>query len=210
MSDDTPTVRFRLSLFSLLLLMALAAALLTIVVLLRDIAPLRRQLRQANDEIRMLRDEVGELTITDRSKVHAVEVDTEIDGRWKWRVWIPEGLRCDVRFVGANVPANGFPAQSDRARRLGPGEHTIEFRLGTPEPTGARVASIHVERAIKATRVGWSHPRWVITRGVGRETRGYNPAKPVLLQRHRVSNEANPSGVKTPTDGFMIWLEPVP
>lgn len=151
MSDSTENrrPRLRLSLQSLLLLTALAATSLTIVVLLRDIDPLRRQLRQARDEIRMLRDEVGELTIIDRSKVHAVEVDTEIDDRWNWRVWIPEGRRCDVRYVGNAVPAAGFPAKGDWVRQLGPGEQTIEFRLGQPEPAGSRVASIHVERAIK-------------------------------------------------------------
>lgn len=50
----------------------------------------------------------------------------------------------------------------------------------------------------------------MITRGVGCETRDFDPSKPVLLQRHRVSDEVNPRGSTEAIDGFMVWLEPVP
>lgn len=204
------TPRFRLSVTNLLLLTVIVATSLTIVVLLQQVEPLRRQLRQAEDEISQLREEVGELVIADRSKTHAIEVDTGVDTQWKWRVWVPEGSRYDLVFFCRDIPLKGYPAGGDWVTRLPPGEHTVEFRLGEVEPSGARIATIRAPRGLKATRVAWTFPKWVITRGVGRTTRTYATDKPIMLRRHRVSDEANPNTLSSATDGFMIWLEPAP
>lgn len=193
----------RVSLLNLLLLVALVASLLSHATLVRDLS-------RARAELRSLRNEVGALTITDGRKPHAIQLDTGDPNHWKWRVRVPDGRRYSLRFVHGGVPLTGLPAASEELTRLGPGEHTVEYDVKREETREAWTATVQTARAIDTTRVLWGEPRWYIVRGVGRETRDFPADDPAVLWRLRASNEKNPNSLAGPTDGFMIWLEPLP
>jgi hypothetical protein len=85
-----PSLRPRLSLLSAILLMTIAGMAIVLVQLWREVGPLR-------DDNRRLRDEVGELTISDPSKIHAIEVRMKEPLIWKFHVWVPEGQKARVK-----------------------------------------------------------------------------------------------------------------
>ena len=200
--EPMPVSRPRVSLLSLLLLTGMIASWLTTASLWSEIAPLRRELRQ-------LRDESGTLSITDNRKPHAIELETEDPNHWKWRVWVPEGRRYEVCCVHGGVPLKGLPARNTLVW-LDPGTHVIDYRLTREETRDAWSATVEAANAIDATRVAWGEPAWYIVRGVGRSTTAFDADEPAVLCRYRASNDANPRTINGPTDGFMIWLEPVP
>lgn len=201
--DDRETLtlpRPRVSLLTLFLITALVATSLSTALLWQEVGPLRRDLRR-------LREEIGAITIRDASRPHAIQVDTGNRHRWKWRVWVPEGRRYVVRYVHENVPAKGIPSGKRLGGTLDAGEHVIDHRL---EPEEDRwLATIKTKRAVGVTRVGWGMPRWLDCHGVAEETRDFDADRPVVVWRQRVSDTANPKNTRGPTEGFMIWLEPV-
>ena len=68
-----------MSLLTAVLLMTIVGMAIVIVQLWREVAPLRA-------EVRRFRDEMGQLTISDPSKFHAIEVRTSDKMIWKWRI----------------------------------------------------------------------------------------------------------------------------
>jgi hypothetical protein len=116
----------RFSLLTVLLLMVLLACGITIFRLWREVGPLRV-------EVRELRNETGRLAIDDPAKPHVVEVRTNDDFTWKWRVWIPEGRAYRIQLATQDIPAKGYPATHGMISMDQPGEHWIEYRI-TPNP----------------------------------------------------------------------------
>ena len=104
--DSTPSQPKSLTRFSLLTLVLLT----TIVALAISVAVLYRELSPLRAEVRQLRDEAGYLTIVDRSKFHAIAIQTGSPLVWKWRVWIPEG-QTKVRL---NTGVGEIPAANER------------------------------------------------------------------------------------------------
>ena len=107
--------RPRMSLLTALLLMTIAAMAIT------DFAMLWREVGPLRIDNRRMRDELGELSIEDRSKIHAIQVRTGDDLKWKWRVWVPAGENVVVRFGCGDVPRAGLPEGNGRVT-LRPGE----------------------------------------------------------------------------------------
>src|SRR5687767_8697943 len=97
-----PGFRPRISLLTALLFITIAGMAIVIVQLWREVGPLRV-------EVRRLRDETGVLSVDDPTKIHAIQVQTENDLTWKWRVWIPENRIYVLRSVGGGVPTVGLP-----------------------------------------------------------------------------------------------------
>lgn len=77
-------LRPRVSLLSLLLLVALSACAVVITTLWREVGPLRR-------EVARLRTETGQLTVVDPGKAYVVAIETMDPDTWKWRVHLPAG-----------------------------------------------------------------------------------------------------------------------
>jgi hypothetical protein len=95
--------RPRISLISALLLMTIVGMAMVIAQLWHEVGPLRK-------EVRALRNEVGRLSIDDPTKVHAIEVRTNEQLSWKWRVWVPENAKVSFHTKWGNVPRTGVPA----------------------------------------------------------------------------------------------------
>lgn len=203
MQDPPLKVEPRVSLFGLLVLTAFAALAVTTLMLWRELGPLRA-------EVKRLRSEAGEITISDRSKPHAIEIDTEHPKHWKWVVWIPKGQRHRLRVAIDQIAAKGLPTTSRSLGILEPGEHVVTFRLDLEETRDSWIATTRTAKAVKASRVGWGESLWYTEHGVARETRAFDPNREAILFRYRASDENNPSKITAPTDGCLIWLEPEP
>jgi hypothetical protein len=200
--------RPRISLISALLLTAIAGMAIVITQLWREVGPLRK-------EVRMLRDETGRLSIEDESKLHAIEVRTDDDLTWKWRVWVPQGQLVTVHSRWGNMPRKGVPVQHNSIT-LSPGEQWVtltarrdrddqhwEERL---ESRGGSVGGI-----IQPQEHWFDWPGHSST-GDGVSATTYVPQdndKVVVLRRFRVgqnksSDELNKSDR---TAGFIVWLQ---
>jgi hypothetical protein len=112
--------RPRISLLSALLLLTIVAMAIVIVQLWREVGPLR-------SEVRELRNEVGLLSIEDKSKLHAIEVRTNQDLFWKWRIWVPEGMKAKLKFFCGHAPLKGYPAATAVKDQLRSGEQWVSI-----------------------------------------------------------------------------------
>lgn len=57
--------------------------------------------------IELMRSQLGVLTITDPSKIHALEVPTQRERHWRWRVYLPPGKWTLLASTG-KIPKQGF------------------------------------------------------------------------------------------------------
>jgi hypothetical protein len=200
-----PRFRPRFSLLTTLLLMALVACAITIWQLWREVGPLRA-------EVRRLRDEVGAISIDDPTKLHAIQVETNDELLWKWRVWLPENRAYVVRCLGETVPKEGFPKAGGSIWLREPGEHVIAYRIQRAPQNSQWYGQLETRTA----SVGKDLQPWIewsrktsTSGGVGKSTHASDPAQRLELIRHRVSQNSDSSKIEDPAAGFMIWLEPV-
>lgn len=98
--------RARFSILTLLLITAIVALVLTVVQLYRDLSPLRTEVQQ-------LREETGQLAISDPAALQAIGVETYSDWAWKWRIWIPAGKAYSVHYAASDIPPRReYPANT--------------------------------------------------------------------------------------------------
>jgi hypothetical protein len=197
--------RPRISILTALLLMAMLGMAIVIVQQWRLIKPMR-------DELTSLRNETGRLAIDDPTKFHAIEVRTDGECVWKWRVWVPEGREYQINIATENIPKDAFPSNNGMIVLSKPGESWIEYRI-TKDPDGK---SWMDQLSTSNGSVGSRPQPWVTwgrkmstDGGVGHKTQSFEPGQKILLERHRVSQKATSSNqIEDPSAGFMIWLEP--
>jgi len=94
--EAKPT-RARFSILTLLFITAIVALVLTVVQLYRELSPLRAEVKQ-------LREETGQLAISDPDALQAIAVETYSDWAWKWRIWIPAGKAYSVHYIASDIP----------------------------------------------------------------------------------------------------------
>lgn len=207
--NDSPIARRswrpRLSIRTALLLMTIVGLSITVMQLWRELVPLRVELRE-------LRDEVGRLSVDDPTKPYAIQVRSPDEHAWKWRIWIPEDRSYLLKFTSERIPKLGFPANSGLITLEQSGETWIEYRLSPDAKSGIWYDTL----STPVGSVGSSPQDWVNWKqrtstddGVGHTTKEYEPGKPIVLARKRVSQMATDSSkIEDPAAGFMIWLEP--
>jgi hypothetical protein len=193
--------------FSLLagfLLMAIVAMTLFIMLLWREVAPLRAKLRQ-------LRDEFGALSVGDPSKFHAIRVESHADFTWNWRVWIPDGQAYELRYVSDDIQPRGFPSVESVLTLHGPDEQWIGHRIRRDPTTGKRVAQLVTQQGTfygsEQTWIGKSRSGEI--EGLPTTTTVFEPGHTIQVIRCRYSRVDDNSDYDKPGDGFMIWLVPV-
>src|SRR5262245_56522730 len=194
----------RFSLLTLLLVTTLVALSITIAMLYRELLPLRQ-------EVARLRNEVGELHVSDATKLHMIRVDTDSELEWKWRIWIPKGASYHLRGYGELIPKEGFPTSGGTIDLREPGEHVIRYSIRRDPKDEQWYGTLQTDDA----SVGKDLQPWVKwpshrsnSEGVGKSTRGYTPGERVVLIRHRVSQATSSGGIEDPSAGLMIWLRP--
>ena len=105
MNQDHKPFRPRVSLLAFLLAV-------TVVCLAVSHWQTSRQLASSQLELRRLRDEVGYLSVDDKSKFHAVALDTDEPNTWQWRLFIPKNHRYKWNLACENIPQHIPPAQA--------------------------------------------------------------------------------------------------
>ncbi len=207
MDDSAPTT-YRLTQFSLVnlvLMTTIVALAITVYRLWHEVAPLRA-------EVKLLRNEVGELYVEDASKLHAIQVETENQLEWKWRIWVPEGASYAVRSYGDQVPEKGYPKWGGTMYLREPGEHVLRYIIRFDPENDRWEGGLQMEGG----SVGSNFQPWVewksrgsTTSGVGKTTQVFEPVERVLITRQRYEDHDNrPTAPSDPLPGFMIWLEP--
>lgn len=131
--------RLRFSLATLLLVTTIAAMGITITLLMREIGPLRA-------EVKKLREETGKLWIEDEAKIHAIQVPSEEEGAeraYKFRIALPPGRKYKFCYSSTNIPATGLPDSSTKDHILEPREWTVKvaFQPELDQNTGNRLPS---------------------------------------------------------------------
>jgi len=202
-------LRPRFTLLTLLWFMALVGLGVQLFLQSREIGPLREELQQ-------LRNEVGRLSIEDESKFHAIEVRTEEEHTWKWRVWVPEGETIEVHSQWGKVPRKGVSI-SHNTLGLEAGEHWITLSARRDPESGLWLESMATEQGSvggiiqpsehwfdwkqsTGTSEGVSHTTFVAP----------DDEKIVVLKRFRVAQVNSSDKISKsdePTAGFIIWLE---
>jgi hypothetical protein len=97
-------MRYRLtySLLGMLLLVLVVAVIIGYVVN-------AGRLHKAEQELQILRQEAGHLTIEDRTKFNAVTVPVEEPNTWRWRIFLPKGHRYSWQIATKDIPQNSLP-----------------------------------------------------------------------------------------------------
>ncbi len=201
-----PRPRLRFSLLTVLLVTTIVGMAIVVVMQWRSLAPLRA-------EVRRLRNEVGDLSVDDPTKLCAIQVNTHDELTWKWRVWVPQGKVYRVREYGGEVPKEGYPEDGGTVWLREPGEHVVEYRI-IRDP---RDDQWYGWLQTRSGGVGKDAQPWVkwpsrrsSTGGVGTTTQSFEPDRRVELIRHRVSQAGHNVPFEDPAAGFMVWLEPEP
>ena len=205
MTKPTFNPRPRFSLLTLVLLTTIVALGVTVGLLYRELAPLRA-------EVSLLRDELGDLNVGDKTKLHVIRAETDNKLHWKWRIWIPEGKEYIVRGVGEDIPKEGWPPFGSSIALREPGEQVVEWVIQY-DPEGDRWAG-HLQH--EGSKAGNDTQPWVqwtdwssSSHGVETLTKVFETDKTVELYRMRCTNDDDPpKSADDPLPGFMIWLEP--
>ena len=208
-----PNFRPRISILTALLLMTILAMAIVVAQQWREVGPLR-------SEVRRLRDELGQLSIEDPTKLHAIEVRTKDAMIWKWRIWVPERMNAQLRFAWSDVPLDGYPA-ADVAEKdnLKPGEQWISVTV----QKAPGIDNWQCALEFQDSKIIWPIPRdrlWFLQRRYSRCAGGVSTSSEsddvedgrntFLLRRERVQLEHKPVDAMDDPEklpGFMLWLE---
>jgi hypothetical protein len=200
--------------------MTIAGMAIVIVQLWREVGPLR-------NEVTARRAEMGELFITDPNKAHAIGVDWNRDGVWRWRLYLPErphrGNTWAVRTYFGNQAA--FPSEDLEdwlaAIRAGErrqwssiggirdGETTFEILLAKDgdgwflqdESDGAK------ERVPKAFNAWLDEPdQWFpISKVLSSSQTVYENGEPIVLLCIQRANDSRTNSAGA--DTIVVWIE---
>jgi hypothetical protein len=187
-----------------------------------------RQLATALLELRRLRDETGYLTIDDRTKFHAVALDSGEPNTWQWRLFLPKGARYKWNIACHDIPRDSPPAQAGvtagsnepywksenevlvtaRLREADEGSWTLSVtsKIGDSDNqmSGATL-KIPPDKIEWMSTVSSTDGQVIGTDGVAVR----DPDGPIILLQRRAC-EKRPNGTYQPSDGpmpgFMVWL----
>ena len=200
--------RFRFSLQTLVSAVTIVAMAIVIGLLYTELVPLR-------EENARLRDEVGELTIEDDSKFHAILTpqSNHSELTYKWRIWIPLGKSYQLRYESRAIPKQGFPSGHGTIAIMEPGEQWIEYCIFRDADSGKWHDMLQTRQvSVSGTFQDW--PDWPSRMGggtaVGDTTRVFDPDQRIELARWHVSQAKSSAQIEDPSAGYMIWLDPAP
>lgn len=130
--------RPRISLLNALLLMTIVGMAIAMIQLWREVNPLRQEVFQR-------RQELGYLTVSDDSKIYAIEVPTDESDARRFRVFLPKNQKFELYARIVNVAGHPYTlpkadwltnvlnAGSGSSQSIDGGEFTINVRL-RPDP----------------------------------------------------------------------------
>jgi hypothetical protein len=186
------------------------------------------KLRQAEAELRQLRNLTGQLTVDDPTKVHVIAVEMDEPNTWRWKMFLPKGVRYTWCLGYGDIPAQGVPqpkieSSSNEEYSQTQAEVLIDARLRQMDDGrwSFKVSSKIGDRKdqMNGTRliIPDQDMRWTrevpSTQGSVLGSRGtvaLDPAGPIVLLMRR-TNEKQPDGMfqpsANPMPGYIIWLK---
>lgn len=210
--------RFRFSLLGLL-------TFIFIVALSISYWQTRTRLRETEAALTTLRNEVGELTISDAKDIHVIAIPSFEGMTYRWRVYLPKDREFHLKMSHGQIPESGLPtpAQARVTTRefsdtayLEPFVLTVAVNkdhLGNWR-TVVDDGSANIGIFMPDDETGWLEKRSGHTwRVAGRdETEAFHPDEPLFLLRLRKTKPVPGSpGASTvdmdPTDGILVWIE---
>jgi hypothetical protein len=186
-----------------------------------------RRLREVEPALEKLRNEVGELTVSDPRLVHAITIPSFEDSTYRWRLHLPGGRNFTLHAAAGQIPEDGLP-EGGSANTLV--SHTYAPRTGDTEilqtvavnrnqqrrwqltiDDGNSSSTAPLPENLKPWLERASGRTWNVA---GREKTVSEPkGKPLHLFRLRKAKEL-PGGAVTvdmqPTDGILVWIEEDP
>jgi len=223
--DESISKRGTFSLRTLLLLVVIACLAIGLYVV-------GSRLSDANRELSTRRTEAGVFAVDDRSKVHALAVDTGEPNTWRWRLFIPQGQKYSWNISASDIPKDDVPSQAGasgysneeywdrdnevmvtaKLRQLDGGDWQMSVdSLIADSPSQMHGATLQIpqEKLRWMTEVTSTDGRVAGERGV----RVFEAKEPLILLQRR-AGELQPDGSyqpsKKPMPGFMIWLKEEP
>ena len=203
--------RLRYSLRGLLLTAGVACLVLSNLVAMRELSRLRA-------ENQRLRDRLGELTVADAARLHAIAIPPAEDLRWRWRLHVPEtstyGLYIAARPASVEhddqtlqEPANRYSAP--------PGETTLDLQL-ILDPKGVwRIeggfadADIRIDLALPRSLAGRT-PGLLHPAGAGKTIAVQPGERLLLLEDHDPEAVMFGGAVSNYSLGLQVWIEETP
>src|SRR5688500_18999793 len=67
------------------------------------------ELRRVEAELKQLRNATGQLTVDDPTKVHVIAVEMDEPNTWRWKMFLPKGVRYTWCLGYGDIPAQGVP-----------------------------------------------------------------------------------------------------
>jgi hypothetical protein len=189
------------------------------------------KLRQANESVKQLREEVGYLDIEDPTKVHVLALETTEPDTWRWRVYIPKGNTYAWRLASENLPRTGLPdggtsgisnenySARDNEMLVTAALHQRPHGIGelvvTSRISGSRDQMSDATHRIAADSFAWRETTPGQERDVlgERTTAILDPAGPIVLLKVRALEKQSDSSFQPstkPMPGIAVWLEPRP
>jgi hypothetical protein len=173
-----------------------------------------QELEEATTELQQYRNEAGQLTITDRDKVHAIGVQVTGSLEWRWRVYLPESREFRLHLVTGDVPKTGAPGPGEAVGAYTPFRRSGEFLILAKvekNPRGSWVVAASTPK--RKLSSPFQNDAW-LERG-GRTVSQIGPGKtqfvaqgePMVLLRLRVDQQGR--APEAPCDGLMISIEEI-
>ena len=186
-----------------------------------------RRLREVEPALEKLRNDVGELTVSNPNLLHAKSIPSFEDSTYRWRLHLPEDRGFNIRAVAGQIPEQGLP-------RSGSAKNLVERSYAPQTSDSEMIETVAVTRNQKG--------RWQLTLDDGdtssiaplpenlnpwlekssgrawnvagrKETAAASKGEPLYLLRMRKAKEM-PGGISTidmqPTDGILVWIEETP
>lgn len=185
-----------------------------------DAQRLRAQVSRQQEEISSLRAELGYLTISDKSKVHVLKLESPNDYHWQWRIYLPPGRKWQLCSGLGKVPLRGRKNFPHGWSSVDDGEFTLQVyfdrdedglrRFNVRRGNGGKTSYTFPEEEFQQLKkAGYS----TSTTGTS-QTEVRDPGAPIELIRLRQYRQIpGPPGSQSfassdePEFGILVWIE---
>ena len=206
--------RWRFSLATILLLLTIAALVVSHVRMSRQLAVRDAQVQVAQAEVEMLWKEVGYLDVTDKTKLHIVATPPHLDMVWRWKVFVPAAQPYQIHSLIKR--SSGGSATSTSL--LQAGASIVEYAI-YKGPQGNWKGKLTVVYGGATASTGSPLPDWFDSIRTSRSgllhadgTHQYEVDRPVTLL-DLTATPSSPDEAATdqdvPETTIKVWVEPV-
>lgn len=172
---------------------------------------------------RLVNEEAGRITITDKEKVQALALPSVEPRTWQWRLFLPQGARYKWRAAAGDIAKDSLPEGAVMAVSNEPywddeTEVLVTARLAESEDGNGRlVVTSRTTEQSQMAGITIDVPAEVFDalsrssqdgRNLGdRGTKVLDPQGSIILLQKRALSDSDNAPSSDPRPGFIIWLE---